>query len=149
MKSNLPPKVAGPRGMSLLELALVITVMLSLVGIVFIASKAWKRGGDRAHCVLTLRNMQVAARSYQNLYGYNYGGRPYAENGTQDIARLLFDKGYIERKLFEQAKGDQPCAGGGSYVCATPDIFPPAGQLYLACSLQTSEGHRPEVGPDW
>ena len=72
-------------------------------------------------------------------------------HGVNRFPRVVeyIDKGYIERKLFEQAKGDQPCPGGGSYVRATPDIFPPAGQLYLACSLQTSEGHRPEVGPDW
>ena len=91
MINNLPPKVVRLRGMTLIELTISISVLLVLISIVFVGSRAWKRGSDRAVCVLTLRNVQVAARSYQNLYGYNYGGRPYAENGSQDIARHLFD----------------------------------------------------------
>ena len=88
--------------------------------------------------MLTLRNVQMAARSYQNLYGYNYGGHPYAENGTQDIAVHLYQKGYIEKKLFDQATGLEACAGGGTYTCPTPDIFPHSGQLYLKCSLSAT-----------
>ena len=94
--------------MTLLELTITISVLLALISIVFIGSRAWKRGSDRAICVLTLRNVQVAARSYQNLYGYNYGGRPYAENGSQDIARHLFEKGYIEKTLYDQPRGAEP-----------------------------------------
>ena len=149
MKSNLSPRVARKRGLTLLELALVITVLLSLVALLFIGSRAWKRGSDRANCLLSLRNIQMATRSYQNLYGYSYGGRPYAENGTQDIAQLLYDKGYIEQHLFQQAKGRQPCPSGGTYSCEMPDVFPISGQLYLKCSLADAEGHKPDARPDW
>lgn len=149
MKSNLSPRVARKRGLTLLELALAITVLLSLVLLLFIGSRAWKRGSDRANCLLSLRNMQMAARSYQNLYGYSYGGHPYAENGTRDIAQLLYDKGYIESRLFKQAKGRIPCPSGGVYSCESPDIFPVSGQLYLKCSLGDAEGHKPESRPDW
>ena len=117
------------RGITLLELAVTITVLLGLIAILIAGSRAWKRGGDRATCILTLRNVQMAARSYQNLYGYNYGGRPYAENGTQDIARHLYEKGYLEEKLFAQATGVVKCAGGGSYSRPAIDIFPEEGVL--------------------
>ncbi len=149
MNTRPPPRVVRPRGLTLLELTIVIAVLLSLVSILFVGARAWKRASDRACCVLTIRNVQVATRSYQNLYGYNYGGRPYAENGTQDIARLLFSKGYIEQKLFDQARGVAKCPSGGSYTCLVPDIFPQPGQLYMACSLSGSADHTPSSHADW
>ncbi|MCU0748017.1 MAG: hypothetical protein MUF13_00525 [Akkermansiaceae bacterium] len=149
MKYHPSPRGSNPRGMSLLELTVVILVLLSLVAVLFIGSRAWKRSGDRAGCVLSQRNIQMATRSYQNLYGYNYGGRPYAENGTQDIARHLYEKGYIERRLFDLATGVTTCPSGGTYSCTTPDIFPLSGQLFIQCSLSDSEGHIPQVYTDW
>jgi hypothetical protein len=135
--------------MSLLELTLVVFTLLVLITIVLLGARAWKRGGDRASCVLVLRNMQMATRSYQNLYGYSDGSRPVAENGSQDIARQLHAKGYIEDKLFEQAIGNEPCAGGGTYQSAAPDVFPALGQLYLSCSLSARDGHEPSAHGDW
>lgn len=149
MTSNPPPRVALHRGLSIIELTVVIAILLTLISVLFIGSRAWKRGSDRSSCVLTLRNLQVATRSYQNMYGYNFGGRPYAENGTQDIVAHLYSKGYIEMKLFQQARGMVPCASGGSYDCPVPDIFPPAGELYMTCSLSDTEEHIPSAHTDW
>ena len=150
MTTTLPPGVVRHRGMTLLELTITISVLLVLLSILFIGSRAWKRGSDRAGCVLTIRNVQVATRSYQNLYGYNYGGRPYAEAGTQDIARHLFEKGYIEKDLYDRANGQDPCPGGGTYTCPVPDVFPQSGELYMKCSLSTTEeAHEPSTHADW
>lgn len=149
MTSNPSPRVALHRGLSIIELTVVIATLLTLISILFIGSRAWKRGSDRSSCVLTMRNVQVATRSYQNMYGYNYGGRPYAENGTQDIVAHLYSKGYIEAKLYEQACGKVPCPSGGSYECPLPDIFPPSGELYMTCSLATTEAHSPSAHKDW
>jgi type II secretory pathway pseudopilin PulG len=135
--------------MSLLELTVTISVLILIVTILFFGATAWKRGSDRASCVLAVRNVQVAARSYQNLYGYNYGGRPCAENGTQDIVRHLFDKGYIESNLYEQATGVQKCPSGGSYTCPVPDVFPQQGDLYMQCSLASVLDHEPPQHSDW
>lgn len=144
-----PPRVKRVRGLTLLELTLAISVLLVLITIVLIGSRAWKRGADRTSCMLTLRNVQMATRSYQNLYGYDFGGRPYAENGTQNIASHLYSKGYIEGKIFMQAQGLESCAGGGAYSCAAPDMFPPAGELYLKCSLSESDAHYLPSEVDW
>jgi hypothetical protein len=93
--------------------------------------------------------MQVATRSFQNIYGYSAGGRAYAENGTQNIAMLLLAKGYIEEKAYQQATGNCPCHGGGTYSCAFPDIFPIDGQLYMNCSMSSSEQHLPSSTDNW
>jgi type II secretory pathway pseudopilin PulG len=86
--------------MTLIEMSVVITILLTLVSVLFIGSQSWKRGSDRAACIVTQRNIQVAVHSFQNLYGYSSGGRPYADYGTQDIARHLFEKGlHRERPL--------------------------------------------------
>jgi len=135
--------------MTLIELSVVIVVLLILISILFVGSRAWKRGSDRTGCILTLRNVQVATRSYQNLYGYNYGGRPYADYGTQDILQHLFQKGYIEQNLFDQARGTKSCTGGGTYNCAVPDVFPQVGQLYISCSLAGTATHVPSSCNDW
>ena len=137
------------RGLSLLELTVVIAVLLALVSVLIIGSRAWKRGSDRTCCILTLRNMQIATRSYQNLYGYDYGGHPYAAGGTQNIAEHLHSKGYIEATVYEQSRGNQKCAAGGTYECPVPDIFPLEGQLYMQCSLASSEEHTPTKHAEW
>lgn len=149
MTINLPPRVVSRRGMTLLELTITIFVIIALIAILFFGARAWKRGSDRGVCVLALRNVQVATRSYQNLYGYNYGGRPYADNGTQDIARHLFEKGYIEMNLYNLASGAEKCPAGGTYTRVAADVFPEAGELYMNCSLSASEAHEPSSHADW
>lgn len=149
MTYHLPPGVRRVRGLTLLELTLTISVLLVLIVLLFISSRAWKRGSDRASCVLTLRNVQMATRSYQNLYGYEYGGHPYADGGTRNIASHLYQKGYIERKLYLKAQGIEGCDGGGTYNCPSSDVFPPAGQLYMKCSLAESADHILSAEADW
>lgn len=149
MKIPPSPRGSRKRGITLLELTIIIVVIMSLLTILFFGATAWKRGNDRAGCVLVLRNVQMATRSYQNLYGYNYGGRPFADNGTQDIALHLYQKGYIEKKLYDQARGSEPCPGGGTYSTTLPDVFPLAGELFISCSLATAEEHKLDKQLDW
>ncbi len=149
MTNHPSPRGLATRGITLLELAVAITVLIGLISIVAVGSRAWKRGSDRAACVITLRSMQLAARSYQNLYGYNYGGRPYAENGTQDIALHLYDKGYIDAKLYGQAIGTSPCQGGGTYSRTAADVFPEPGELYMNCSRSETDAHLPNSRANW
>lgn len=146
MKCKLPAQAAGRRGMTLLELAIVIVVLLLMAGALMAGGRAWKRGADRAGCVLNLRNVQMAARCYQHLYGYRHGDRPQSEYGTQDISRHLFEKGYIEKRLYDQARGSESCPGGGTYTAESPDVFPAAGRLYLECSMAASDEHQPRPG---
>ena len=149
MTNNSSPRVVRQRGMTFVELSVVITILLALTSIIFIGARAWRRGGDRATCVLALRNVQVATRSYQNIYGYQSGGQPNAENGSQDIAEHLLARGSIESNLYQKIHGVVTCPAGGSYTCATPDMFPEAGQLYSKCSLGGSADHLPASHAEW
>lgn len=149
MKNNIPPKVVGSRGITLIELTVIIVVVLSLIAVLAIGSRAWKRASDRSACVMNARNFQMATRSYQNVRGYYFGGQPVLEYGTKNIAHHLLAKGYITQGLHDQAKGLRPCTGGGIYSNNAPDVFPMPGELYMRCSLSTSEEHEPNNRTDW
>ena len=149
MTNNSSPRVVRHRGLTIVELSVVLTILLALTSIVFIGTRAWRRSGDRATCVLELRNVQAATRSYQNLYGYGSGGQPNMENGSQDIAEHLLARGYIENNVYRKIHGIVPCPAGGSYTCATPDVFPEPGQLYIECSLGSTAEHLPTSHADW
>ncbi|MGC4017627.1 MAG: prepilin-type N-terminal cleavage/methylation domain-containing protein [Luteolibacter sp.] len=58
MKTNTIVK--NKKGMTLLELTVVILVLLSLISILFIGAKAWKKGSDRAGCIMNIRNLHRA-----------------------------------------------------------------------------------------
>ncbi len=149
MKTIRPPRVFSRHGLTLIETTVVLAVLLTLLSVLFMATQSWKRGSDRAACIVSLRNIQVATRSYQNLYGYNPGGHPYTEYGTQDIARHLMEKGYIESALYEIAIGGKSCAGGGTYQRPHADLFPLGGVLYANCTLATTANHVPANASDW
>lgn len=53
-------------GMTLLELTVVILVLLSLISILFVGARAWKKGSDRSANIMNVRNVQQAARGYEN-----------------------------------------------------------------------------------
>jgi type II secretory pathway pseudopilin PulG len=53
-------------GMTLLELTVVILVLLSLITILFVGARAWKKGSDRSTNLINLRNCQQAMRGHQN-----------------------------------------------------------------------------------
>ncbi len=73
MKLTLKTPVKSKSGMTLLELTVVILVLLSLISILFIGARAWKRGSDRAAAILTIRNTQQAIRSHANMSALNPG----------------------------------------------------------------------------
>lgn len=136
-------------GVTLIELSVVIVVLLSLVTLLMVGAQAWRRGSDRAACVINIRNIQVSVRSYQNLYGYNPGTMPYADNGTQSIAEHLFNKGYITERLNNALSGDRKCPGNGSYKISQEEIFPFVGTLYVNCSLEAEQKHGMPTTAQW
>ncbi|MFD2256796.1 type II secretion system protein [Luteolibacter algae] len=149
MKIQSSPRTKCARGLTLIELTVVILVLMSLVAILFIGARGWKNGTDRATCILKLRSVQVATRSYQNLYGFDAGGHPLASNGTQNIAKHLLEKGYIEQDTYDNTQGTKNCPGNGTYSTPFPDIFPPVGSLYMVCSLSETSNHVPQIHSDW
>lgn len=131
-------KRIGLRGMTLLELTVVILVLLSLISILFIAAQAWKRGSDRTLCIIHIHNVQKGVRSFSNMYGYGPG-----QSVTGLEARVIGLGKFVEKTPI--------CPGSGTYTYGEtfgPDTIPPIGELYLSCSLAGS-GHVPAEHSDW
>ena len=119
-------------GMTLLELTVVILVLLSLISILFIGARAWKKGTDRTGCIMNIRNAQQAVRSYQNMNAYPDG---VAINMLTDI---MGANGYLN---------EPRCPSGGEYDRV--DEIPSTGVLVMWCSLAATDSHVPGDYSDW
>jgi prepilin-type N-terminal cleavage/methylation domain-containing protein len=67
MKLTNTQSMKAKSGMTLLELTVVILVLLSLISILFVGARAWKKGSDRATNILNFRNAQQAMRGHANM----------------------------------------------------------------------------------
>ena len=65
--------IAKNKGMTLIEITLVIAILLGLIAILFVGVAAYKRGSDRAKCVLNISTIQKVAYSHANMQNYNPG----------------------------------------------------------------------------
>lgn len=117
------------RGMTLLEVTIVISVMLGLLSGLMIAARAWKGGTDRATCILNIRNAQLAGRSYQNMRALS-AGQPFDPNTIIGEEKAL--------------PAMPTCPAGGEYSFV--DEFPPVGTLFMSCSLSA---HTPQDSSSW
>ena len=109
--------------MTLLELTVVILVLLSLISILFIGARAWKKGSDRAASILQIRNVQQAVRSYSNLNGKVPG------NTDPSLQTQLFGSGrFIE---IDPTIAGHPAGGGYLFEIPAPTIIPDIGFLYM------------------
>ncbi|MCU0748476.1 MAG: hypothetical protein MUF13_02910 [Akkermansiaceae bacterium] len=125
--------------MTLLEVTVVILVLLSLVATLFFGAQSWKRGSDRAICIVNIHNVQKGVRSYSNLYGFDPGASaPSLKSQIIGLGRFV--------------ETSPSCPGGGAYNyggTSGEDVIPPMGTLYMDCNLATSDAHVPTVTPDW
>ena len=125
----------GKSGMTLIELTVVILVLLSLISILFVGARAWKRGSDRAGCIMNIRNVQQGMRSFQNMNGYSAG-----ETVPGAISEIIGEGKFVE--------SDPTCPGTGTYSFMD-DELPESGSLYMTCSLEAVEKHAPSDYGDW
>ncbi|KAB2640434.1 MAG: prepilin-type N-terminal cleavage/methylation domain-containing protein [Verrucomicrobia bacterium] len=137
MKLTQTKSIKRQSGMTLLELTVVILVLLSLISILFIGARAWKKGADRAGCILNIRNFQQATRSYANMHELNPGDTCAALN-TVIIGTGLF---------MEKAP---TCPSAGTYSGTTAVLIPAVGTVALTCSLgTTTDAHAPAKTEEW
>jgi prepilin-type N-terminal cleavage/methylation domain-containing protein len=126
-------------GMTLLELTVVILVLLSLISILFIGARAWKKGSDRAGCIMNIRNVQQAVRSHANMRGLSEGAA-FTESD-------VFGPGkYMEKTIAELAC---PQEGPGAYTAAAAGEVPEVGILYVECDVAETDDHVPSEHGDW
>ena len=74
-------------GMTLLELTVVILVLLSLITILFIGARAWKKGADRSTNLINLRNTQQAMRGHQNTHQLAVGAS-FTQTMLEDYMKM-------------------------------------------------------------
>ena len=67
MKLTNTQNIKSKSGMTLLELTVVILVLLSLISILFVGARAWKKGSDRSANIMNIRNTQQAMRGEENM----------------------------------------------------------------------------------
>lgn len=148
MNTRPSPRRRLARGLTLLEMSIVLGVLLAVMAVIYVGARAWKRGADRTSCVMTIRQTQVAVRSYQNIRGYAPGGTTDPLSGGGSIARQLYDSSFISEPLYQKVSGGAECPGGGTYT-NHGSMFPPAGECYVECSLAGSEDHLPLDPVGW
>ncbi|MEP2777640.1 MAG: hypothetical protein ABJQ29_09020 [Luteolibacter sp.] len=127
------------KGMTLLELTVVILVLLSLISILFIGARAWKKGSDRTANILNIRNIQQAVRSHSNMNGMSAGSSVlYHEtifagsDGNSGISNLV-GANYLAEPMPPAASG----VDGYVYL----NIVPAMGTLYVVnVDLANPEG---------
>lgn len=91
-------------------------------------SDAWKKGSDRAGCVLNIRNVQQSIRAYQNM------------NNIKDGNPIPWDQIFGNDKFMAKPT----CPAGGTYTFLIN--MPKTGSLACKCS---HSDHIPENYTDW
>ncbi len=125
MKLSPSKSLKRKSGMTLLELTVVILVLLSLISILFIGARAWKKGSDRAGCILNIRNIQQAVRGDQNMKDKVYG------EGGLDPDAIFGATGYLPNE--PKCPGDK-----SSYNGIAVTVYPAENTIYAACGNATA-----------
>jgi prepilin-type N-terminal cleavage/methylation domain-containing protein len=116
MKLTNTQSMKAKSGMTLLELTVVILVLLSLISILFVGARAWKKGSDRAANIMNIRNVQQAVRGQQNMRGL-------AVDALLPEASIVGDAGFL--------KNPTPPDTGIIYDGKYRGTVPASGVLYL------------------
>lgn len=140
MRSPKPSPHKFRPGMTLLELTVIVVVMLLLISVLFMGTRAWKRGSDRAGCVLHIRNAQQAIRSYANLRQLEPGSQI---PGGVSRKTLITGPDSFMREF-------PVCPGGGVYAGQELTTIPQVGVVMMTCDYEENDmTHVPEVTGDW
>jgi len=135
MKMNKTATKLKP-GMTLIEITVVILVLLTLIAVLFIGANIYKKGANRAACILNIRNIHQAVRADQNLN---------KKNTSDALVRTVImgdSEAYIEN--------EPTCpADGGAYGLV--GTYPLTGVVAATCTNSGADGtsgvtdHLPDV----
>lgn len=115
--NNITSNRLNKKGMTLIEISLVVALLLSLIAILFVGIAAYKKGADRSKCVINITSVQKAVRSHQNMYEMKAADAlPHAD---------IIGPGLYIEQLVEPA--------GDAYGYA--DVVTAVGTAYLTCGL--------------
>ena len=140
MKLTHTQNVKAKSGMTLLELTVVILVLLSLISILFVGARAWKKGSDRAACILNIRNVQQAVRGHANMHNQ-------PENDPL-LNTVIYGSASDSASTATTVYMKTPvCPALGTYTPLA--VVPATGTLYITCSKATTDEHEPNDYSQW
>ncbi|MFC4995455.1 type II secretion system protein [Rubritalea tangerina] len=84
MKMNKNIKHA-PKGVTLIELTVVIAIILVLISVLFVGATYYKTNADKAACVVNISNLHKAMRSVQNVSSLAVGDAVTFTGGNTPI----------------------------------------------------------------
>ncbi|MFC4995437.1 type II secretion system protein [Rubritalea tangerina] len=127
--------------MTLIELTVVISMIISLISALFVSAKYYREASDRSACIAQISQIQKAVRSYQNLNNLTTGD-------------IIEEADFIGPDTpFEQAL--QCPSDGGEYTYLWE--VPASGVPFAFCaeydrsqgSVDPTLDHTPENGAAW
>ena len=120
------------RGLTLIEVTLVVATLLGLISVLFMGVGSYKEGANRAVCVQQVASMQKAMRSYCNMHQIEPG-----QSVSNLKARIIHPSGFIRQ--------EPSCPSGGEYTYVEEEV-PAMGVLYMSCSIAE---HQPSNNTGW
>jgi hypothetical protein len=120
------------RGLTLIEITLVVATLLGLITVLFLGVGSYKEGANRAVCIQQVASMQKAMRSYCNMHQIEPG-----QAVTNIKSRIVNPTGFIRQ--------EPSCPSGGSYTYIE-GVIPAMGVLYMRCSFPE---HLPSNNTGW
>ncbi|MGB0993884.1 MAG: type II secretion system protein [Akkermansiaceae bacterium] len=151
MKLTKTAKTQIKPGMTLIEITVVILVLLTLIGVLFIGANIYKQGADRAACILNIRNIHQAVRANQNLNGKNATTDPIVR------ADIIGAGKYIEEEPTCPKNSQIGTTPAGASAALTSDYslvanYPAVGTAATGCDQFAAEadgGHVPASVKGW
>lgn len=122
----------GHKGLTLIEITLVIAVLLTLISVLYLGVNQFKKGSNRALCIQNLVKIQQATRAYCNMNDLDPG----------DSVSNLDDKVVNNPGFFPKTP---TCPGGGTYSYKAGAV-PAVGTSFATCSLVD---HIPSKTESW
>lgn len=112
------PHYTHPKGVTLIELTVVITMILTISSSLFFSASYYKESADKANCIVQLENMQKAMRSYQNFNNLK-AGDPVSKSDLVGPGKAMGKEVFCPH-------------AGGAYIFS--DEVPAAGVAFATCS---------------
>lgn len=112
----MSPKIKSPRrGVTLIELTVVITMIISLTSSLFISANYYRESANRSGCVVQMEGIQKALRSYQNFNNLKTGD-PVAKSDLVGAGKAIPSELFCPHADGRYAFRDEIPAAGESFV---------------------------------
>ncbi len=93
-----------------------VVLVFSVIPVLFIGARAWKKGSDRAGCIMNIRNVQQAVRGHEGMNNLSDGS-------LLNLNDIFGPSGYLPQPV---------CPAGGTYTFT--NSIPAVGTVICKCS---------------